>query len=119
MATFMTNDPDTSANNTLSDPVQGPESNASIGIRDGINVRSTNGQDGHDDNIMKNMCKGSKGITTETVSWDSITDLLDGEIGDLPVSFNGFINHSLVADADVFCSRSIGGNVSLGCHGNV
>lgn len=79
-------DPDTGADETLDDGIQGPQNNASghegNSLRGDIVVEKVEdgGQDGH---IAEDIVQAGHGGAVEAVSWNGITNLLDGEVGDL------------------------------------
>lgn len=86
MTAFVGKNPDTGGDHALDDGVRSPESKAS-GIRGDVLGRDKvvpDGEDGSEvQDVASNICQRLDSGAFEAVSRDSITNLLDGIVGDL------------------------------------
>lgn len=84
MTTLVSQNPNTSAEQTLKESVKCPQSGASNEVGDGLGCDEVveNEEDGgQEGNIAGDVVKTSSGRSFEAVSWNSVAELLDGEVG--------------------------------------
>jgi len=109
VTTLVGNDPQTGAEQALEDGVEGPKtsSNGSRGNVLGSNKVVCEGESGSEaDNVAGNVVETGSSRALETVSRDSITDLLDGVVGNLELVAIGVDQRTVLALHDLTVDRA-------------
>jgi hypothetical protein len=109
VTTLVSNDPQTGTEQALEDGVEGPETSSNGG---GGNVLGSNkvvgeGESGSEaDNVAGNVVETGGSRALEAVSRDSITDLLDGVVGDLELVAVSVDQRTVLALQDLTVDRA-------------